>query len=113
MKPLKCKTYLSTISLRVLESVGISETIVLQGVPVNNVLGVCVYVQESVGITVKPLKCKTYLLTMSLCVCVQESVDITLKPLKCKAYLSTMSLVCVCVCVSVYGQESVGITVKH
>ena len=39
VKPLKCKTYLSTISLRVLESVGISETIVLQGVPVNNVLG--------------------------------------------------------------------------
>ena len=78
-----------------------SETIEMQGVPVNNVLGVCVYVQESVGITVKPLKCKTYLLTMSLCVCVQESVEITLKPLKCKAYLSTMSLVCVCVCVCV------------
>ena len=78
MKPLKCKTYLSTISLRVLESVGISETIVLQGVPVNNVLGVCVCVQESVGITVKPLKCKAYLLTMSLvCVCVQESVGIS------------------------------------
>ena len=48
-----------------------SETTEVQGVPLNNVLGVCVYVQKSVGITVKPLKCKAYLLTMSLvCVCV-------------------------------------------
>ena len=56
VKPLKCKTYLLTVSLRVLESVGISETIDVQGVTVNNALGVCVCVcvQESVGITVKP-----------------------------------------------------------
>ena len=50
VKPLKCKTYLLTVSLRVLESVGISETIDVQGVTVNNALGVCVCVCVCTGI---------------------------------------------------------------
>ena len=67
-----------------------SETTEVQGLPVDNVLGVCVCVDIGIcrnysettkaqgilvdnvfvciGITVKLLKCKVYLLTMSLCV---------------------------------------------
>ena len=71
VKPLKCKAYLSTMSLVcvcvcvcVCVDIGIcrnySETTDAQGIPVDNVF-VCI------GITVKLLKCKVYLLTMSLC----------------------------------------------